>query len=49
VAVVTRAEGFTTLAGLVPAFAFHAVTSVGGLQLLQAAKKREPVVVADAA
>lgn len=40
VAVATSAEGFRTLPELVPAFAFHALTNLAGLQLLAMAKKR---------
>jgi hypothetical protein len=40
-------QGFTTLAGLVPAFAFHAITSVTGLQLVRRAP--EPVLSAASA
>ncbi|MDI6901647.1 MAG: hypothetical protein QMC79_08160 [Anaerosomatales bacterium] len=42
VAVATGAEGFTTMTGLIPAFVFHAVVSIAGLQALSAA--RRPVV-----
>lgn len=40
-AVATHVEGFTTMAGLLPAFAFHAVSSLVGLQLLRTARKPE--------
>jgi len=40
VAVATKVEGFTTMAALVPAFAFHAIASAVGMQLLTAAAKR---------
>lgn len=37
VAVATHVKGFDTFVGLLPAFAFHAVATVLGLQLLRAA------------
>lgn len=40
VAVVTHVKGFDTILGLLPAFAFHAVASAVGMQLLRAASKR---------
>ena len=40
VAVATHVKGFTTLVGLLPAFAFHAVASILGLQLLRLAARR---------
>ena len=40
VAVATHVKGFTTLVGLLPAFAFHALASVLGLQLLRLAARR---------
>jgi hypothetical protein len=49
VAVATHAQGFTTLAGLIPAFVFHALTSIAGLQLLGMARKRSEPVEAIAA
>ncbi|HSK47407.1 MAG TPA: hypothetical protein VLA05_05310 [Coriobacteriia bacterium] len=36
----TQAEGFTTVAALIPALAFHAISSAVGMQLLTAAAKR---------
>jgi len=40
VAVATHVKGFETLPGLLPAFAFHAVFSIVGLQLVRAAARR---------
>lgn len=39
VAVATHAQGFDTFAGLLPAFAFHAVCSVAGLQVVRAGNR----------
>jgi hypothetical protein len=39
VAVATRAEGFTTLAGIAPALVFHSVTNLAGLGLLGRVKR----------
>lgn len=40
VAVATQTQGFRTLPELVPALAFHALTNLAGLHLLETAKKR---------
>jgi hypothetical protein len=48
VAVATHVKGFTTLVGLLPAFAFHAVASVLGLQLLRLAARSGKAAVAAA-
>jgi len=40
VAVATHVKGFTTLVGLLPAFAFHAIASIVGVQLLSLASRR---------
>lgn len=48
VAVATHVKGFTTLVGLLPAFAFHVVASVLGLQLLRVAARRGEAAVAPA-
>ena len=47
-AVATHVPGFDTLGGLVPAFAFHAITSIIGFQLLKLAS-RGSVLAAPAA
>jgi hypothetical protein len=50
VAVATHTPGFDTMLGLLPPFAFHAVASVTGLQLLRSAARRtESAVAAQAA
>jgi hypothetical protein len=54
VAVATGGEGYTTLAGIVPAIAFHALVSAAGMEALTAAARRQdaaqpkaPAVVAE--
>lgn len=48
VAVATRVDGFTTLVGLLPAFAFHIVASILGLQLLRMSARRGETAAAPA-
>lgn len=43
VAVATHVTGFDTFAGLLPAFAFHAVSSLIGFECLRAARRRGEV------
>jgi hypothetical protein len=53
VAVATKTPGFTTLPGLLPAFAFHVAISVAGLALVghaaPARSAEEPAVAPEAA
>jgi len=49
VAVATHVKGFDTMVGLLPAFAFHAVFSIIGLQLVRAAARRGEVAEAASA